>query len=223
MHCATRAGAAGGRGFVGATTALLLTLSGCAGGIGEPMRVHGNFCGPNHPKLTSKTRLDALHELNAIPPIDDIDEACKLHDMCYANTSTGNMDCDLQLNNDLAIAWIWDHPACTRLAYHIGYGILMGSSGIRTRPEELTPLNSVVHVPAAAVRFTMFSAAKAINAPYFAAGAAMIETEYQQAGAPPLPSGHVCRKLHPRPGSEVAARRASRQTRSLEGLQNRRR
>jgi len=187
------------------------------------MRVHGNFCGPNHPRLTSKTRIDALHELNAIQPVDEIDEACKLHDMCYANTSTGNMDCDLQLTNDLNFAWIWNHPACTRTAFYLGYGILMGSSGIRTRPEELTPLNSVVQVPLAAFRFTLFSAGKAINAPYFAAGSAVIEAEYQKAGSPPLPTGHVCRKLHPRPGSEAEAMRRSRQVRSLEGRQSGRR
>ncbi len=197
---------------------LVLALGGCAGGLGEPMRVHGNFCGPNHPKLTSTTRLDALQELNAIPAVDDIDDACKLHDMCYANTSTGNMDCDLQLNNDLAIHWNFDHPACTRLAFYIGYGIMMGTTGVRTRPEELTPLNSVVQVPAAAFRFTLFSAGKAIVAPYYAAGAAMIETEYQQAGAPPLPAGHVCRRVSVRPGSEREATRRSNR-RSLEGFQ----
>ncbi|MDX2264512.1 MAG: hypothetical protein NW215_06040 [Hyphomicrobiales bacterium] len=162
------------------------------------MRIYGNFCGPNHPRLEAKTRLDALYELNARPAVDDIDDSCKLHDMCYANTSTGNADCDVQMASEL-INWEFDHPACTRLAHYVGNGILMTTSGIRTRPEEVTVLNAPFVGAAAAFRFGLFSAGKVIGAPGAALNSSIIEVEYAQAGSPPLPPGHRCRRISLKP------------------------
>lgn len=67
------------------------------GGSGLP--IHGNFCGPNIPTTTSRTLSGQIAELEAILPIDDIDKACKAHDICYANQGFGAAFCDTALIN----------------------------------------------------------------------------------------------------------------------------
>lgn len=55
---------------------------------------YGNFCGPNHPKINGG---DAVSQLRAIAPVDDLDAICKNHDICYATPSTTRSECDLTL------------------------------------------------------------------------------------------------------------------------------
>jgi len=53
--------------------------------------VYGNWCGPKHPK---KGRSPI--------PIDEIDNACKKHDLCYSSNEYFSCKCDAQLLFDLS-------------------------------------------------------------------------------------------------------------------------
>lgn len=48
--------------------------------------VYGNWCGPDHPRAGTSP-----------PPIDDVDAACKTHDLCYAEKGYFDCDCDSSL------------------------------------------------------------------------------------------------------------------------------
>ena len=56
------------------------------------MPMHGNWCGPNHPSNALEATL---------PPIDALDNACRIHDICYASRGAGSCGCDIQLMNNL--------------------------------------------------------------------------------------------------------------------------
>lgn len=53
--------------------------------------MHGNWCGPNHPKDVN----------NANDPIDILDQQCKTHDLCYVDK--GEFDCSCDRNMVLNI------------------------------------------------------------------------------------------------------------------------
>lgn len=53
--------------------------------------VHGNWCGPNHPKNIEDDP----------EPLDELDEACKEHDLCYARRGYTNEHCDTFLMHTL--------------------------------------------------------------------------------------------------------------------------
>ena len=57
---------------------------------------YGHFCGALHPVLRSESEDGVvLTDLAALPPpIDDLDEACYLHDLCHQSSFTNVDDCD---------------------------------------------------------------------------------------------------------------------------------
>lgn len=63
--------------------------------------IHGYFCGPGYPGLTGKTKEERVQELEAISPFDDVDAACKRHDICYERDGFGSRACDGALHRDL--------------------------------------------------------------------------------------------------------------------------
>lgn len=85
---------------------LAILLSGCAsnpplyrtdvdkeGGI----PIHGNFCGPNVPTVAEQNTDKQIETLKSISAIDEIDSACKEHDICYAEKGYFNASCDDEL------------------------------------------------------------------------------------------------------------------------------
>jgi hypothetical protein len=72
-----------------------LGLSACAtpgtdsSSAGE-FQVYGNWCGPGHPKPGTKPT-----------PINQVDNACRAHDQCYAFHGYLNRQCDEQLMSAL--------------------------------------------------------------------------------------------------------------------------
>lgn len=77
---------------------LIFLLTGCANtrNSGE-LWSYGKFCGPGQPETHSKSKESAISELRSISPIDHIDLACKLHDICYAKFGYYNERCDRKL------------------------------------------------------------------------------------------------------------------------------
>ena len=72
---------------------LIINITGCAsvpkhvGGL----PVYGNWCGPGHPKNSSQD----------LPAIDELDKACKQHDLCYSEKGYLNCDCDMVFRDRL--------------------------------------------------------------------------------------------------------------------------
>ncbi|CCQ74851.1 hypothetical protein [Magnetospira sp. QH-2] len=60
------------------------------GGMTMPM--HGNWCGPGHPKNALRASL---------PPIDALDDACRRHDYCYIQQGEMDCGCDIAFMNEL--------------------------------------------------------------------------------------------------------------------------
>ncbi|GAB6051519.1 hypothetical protein JCM17960_03390 [Magnetospira thiophila] len=60
------------------------------GGISLPM--HGNWCGPGHPKNAWRASL---------PPVDSLDAACQRHDLCYIQRGELDCGCDIAFMNEL--------------------------------------------------------------------------------------------------------------------------
>lgn len=89
--------------YQGATILLILlcvVIGGCGStkkrGIAQATRgavpVHGNWCGPGHPKYKGQPAPD---------PIDKLDAACKRHDQCYTERGYMDCSCDLELLKDI--------------------------------------------------------------------------------------------------------------------------
>lgn len=53
--------------------------------------MHGNWCGPNHPKDIN----------NAGDPIDILDKQCKVHDLCYIEKGEYDCSCDRAMVLDI--------------------------------------------------------------------------------------------------------------------------
>jgi len=53
------------------------------------MLIYGHWCGPGNPPIGESPE-----------PIDELDEACKEHDRCYARKGFGDCECDLNLIAD---------------------------------------------------------------------------------------------------------------------------
>ena len=53
--------------------------------------MHGNWCGPNHPKDVN----------NAKDPIDILDKQCKKHDLCYVEKGEFDCSCDRDMVLDI--------------------------------------------------------------------------------------------------------------------------
>lgn len=67
-------------------------------------KFYGNFCGSGHPFVSATSANEELQLLAAIEPIDLIDKACKIHDMCYALYGTSNVECDINFLKNINIA-----------------------------------------------------------------------------------------------------------------------
>lgn len=75
----------------------MLFVNGCAttnqGQAIFNVPMHGNFCGPLHPAQKG-TPLENIIELIRIKPFDDIDAACRRHDVCYEMAGYFDRTCD---------------------------------------------------------------------------------------------------------------------------------
>lgn len=80
---------------------LLMLLNACAtssqGKNAISIPTHGNFCGPFHPVVNDRTKLEKLIELLTNEPVDDIDAACQRHDICFELAGWGNLACNREL------------------------------------------------------------------------------------------------------------------------------
>jgi len=95
---------------------LTMALSGCywllpsrPGPTVEPNRrdgsgvsLHGYFCGPGYPGVTDESREARIRQLEAIKPLDDVDAACKAHDICYERHGYTDKSCDKALDGMLS-------------------------------------------------------------------------------------------------------------------------
>lgn len=61
--------------------------------VGCSHPVHGNFCGPGHPDFKG-THDEQLVKLIELQPVDDIDYACKRHDICVFLEYYFSKECD---------------------------------------------------------------------------------------------------------------------------------
>lgn len=82
------------------------TISGCSGlqmqSGSEPIWKYGNFCGKGHPSIDPRLTPSAqIAQLQRIQPIDDVDRACQLHDICYTAASGPTGICDRVLTYNL--------------------------------------------------------------------------------------------------------------------------
>lgn len=85
-----------------AVTALNVLIPTPADAVGPmSMPMHGNWCGPNHPS----NPWEASYQ-----PIDPLDEACRIHDVCIAAKGTGDCGCDITFMNTLKQTR-YPHPA----------------------------------------------------------------------------------------------------------------
>lgn len=104
-----------------------IVLSGCAGlQTGQDTHLiwqYGNFCGKNRPLVDEKlSKSERIEYLKRIETVDDVDLACKYHDICY-ELSIDDQVCDSALFYNLdAIVKSYDNNAIvTSLALMIRY------------------------------------------------------------------------------------------------------
>lgn len=83
---------------------------------------HGNFCGKEVPGVNANSRVEEFRMLNEIVPIDVIDKACKIHDLCYLKNGENNTECDKQLVVNIEkIHDSLEGESCRRLSKSIIY------------------------------------------------------------------------------------------------------
>jgi hypothetical protein len=59
--------------------------------------VYGEWCGPGNPQDNENPK-----------PVDELDEACMVHDICYKNQGYDNCNCDISfINNILREIYFW--------------------------------------------------------------------------------------------------------------------
>lgn len=76
---------------------------------------YGNFCGPSFPRFEGETDLVKREEkLLSSTPVDDIDRACRAHDLCYEFFGHDNTSCDRMLENLLRA----EHQPNAQPQYH---------------------------------------------------------------------------------------------------------
>ena len=64
---------------------------------------YGCFCGGNYPSFDASLSGDSLlQKYYSIRPKDEIDRACRDHDVCYVNYGVGDGGCNQVLSNDLS-------------------------------------------------------------------------------------------------------------------------
>ncbi len=65
---------------------------------------YGCFCGQNYPDINrnqNETNEELIARYYEIKPIDDVDRACRDHDVCWIMNGEGNADCDHELIHQL--------------------------------------------------------------------------------------------------------------------------
>jgi hypothetical protein len=86
-------------------TSIVFLLNACAtdphGQATISIPTHGTFCGPKHPVIHNKTKTESVIELMTIKPLDDIDAACRRHDICYEVAGYFNLTCDAWLTSEV--------------------------------------------------------------------------------------------------------------------------
>lgn len=93
---------------------------------------YGNFCGPGLPVAEGNPA--NLREAAAVKPVDTIDRACKLHDMCYMKFGRDNPQCD-QLTYASGLSLKFPNlgsplnEQCGRLIGEVGQGIMIKATG----------------------------------------------------------------------------------------------
>jgi hypothetical protein len=98
---------------------ILLFFIGACAHTGSPpeFSYYGTFCGPGEPVIAAKNPADRIAALEALPAVDDMDWACKQHDLCYARLGHSARVCDELLN------YVLDHWALPSGCNSIGYDI----------------------------------------------------------------------------------------------------
>lgn len=86
----------------------LTCLCGCTSGSNSPgttifpkIEIYGRFCGPDHPRVEGASSADRIDKLSAIEPVDDLDQLCKTHDICYERAGAGRLDCEVQFAREM--------------------------------------------------------------------------------------------------------------------------
>jgi hypothetical protein len=81
----------------------VVLFSGCVRVQKENLWSYGNFCGKDYPKVQGATPQERIARLQDIQPWegDDIDAACKQHDICYERHGRNYSLCDLVFMNIL--------------------------------------------------------------------------------------------------------------------------
>lgn len=115
---------------------------------------HGAFCGPGHPRDANASGLSQeqrLQRLRATAAQDDIDEACKAHDICWTEAGPSEANCDRELADRLDTLEF--NPLCENVASDIsGWFILFhpsresnpgGTIGLRAGKIFASPLSLI--------------------------------------------------------------------------------
>ncbi len=98
---------------------------------------YGTFCGPGVPDLTGVSGAPArLAAITALAPVDDIDRACKAHDVCYEKFGHDRLACDGVI---VALTTSWnlrpfegneyESGACVNQAHEIANAFVYGKEG----------------------------------------------------------------------------------------------
>ena len=66
---------------------------------------HGNFCGHDMPNVNARNAEEEISLLSNIDPIDLLDKACKIHDICYIKYEKYKHLCDDQLRENMEIIY----------------------------------------------------------------------------------------------------------------------
>lgn len=94
---------------------------------------YGNFCGPGVPSLRAGDASQRAAELRPIAPADDLDMACKVHDICYEVFGHNEPGCDMLMQSLLADTrpddFVGDETIpCANQVREIAWGFEVGSA-----------------------------------------------------------------------------------------------
>src|SRR3954462_13271533 len=72
-------------------------LLGCGSGPVATFAVHGNFCGPGHPKIPAELPAEEAFAWTAsLPAADRLDLVCKAHDLCFMRYGYNHILCNVE-------------------------------------------------------------------------------------------------------------------------------
>jgi len=93
---------------------------------------YGSFCGPQYPRFEpGMTRQQRIARIRSIQPVDEIDRACKVHDLCYEQQGHDEIRCDFLIVQGLHTLRLNTTRACASLASEIILGIWSWKSSRR--------------------------------------------------------------------------------------------